>query len=62
MAVKVQILIRCEACDGEAYVPVGQVESHTGQQYTRYQPCPQCQGSGNQVSASLRGRQCFLQS
>ena len=49
MAIKVQILTQCEACDGEAYVPVGQAASYTGEKYTRYQPCSQCQGSGNQT-------------
>ena len=49
MAIKVQILVPCNACNGEAYVPVGQVESQMGEKYTRYLPCPQCQGSGNQV-------------
>jgi hypothetical protein len=49
MAIKIQILVPCNACNGEAYVPIGQAESHTGEKYTRYQPCPQCQGSGNQT-------------
>jgi hypothetical protein len=47
--VKVQILTRCEACDGEAYVPVGEAISTKGEPYTRYEPCAQCQGSGNQL-------------
>jgi DNA topoisomerase IB len=49
MAIKVQILVPCSACNGEAYEPVGEASSYTGEQYTRYQPCTQCQGSGNQV-------------
>ena len=49
MAIKIQVLVSCSACNGEAYEPVGEASSYTGEQYTRYQPCPQCQGSGNQV-------------
>lgn len=49
MAIKVQILLPCDVCEGEAYVPVEQVKSYSGQPYTRYQPCAKCQGSGNQT-------------
>ena len=49
MAIKVQILAPCRACDGEAYVPVEQAVSNSGQPYIRYKPCPECQGSGNSV-------------
>ena len=49
MAIKIQILVPCSACNGEAYEPVGQASSYSGKKYTRYQPCAQCQGSGNQV-------------
>lgn len=48
MNTKVRILIRCEACFGEAYMPAGEDVSHTGEQYTRYEPCTTCQGSGMQ--------------
>ena len=47
--VKIQILTRCEACDGEAYIPIGEAISTKGEPYTRYEPCAQCQGSGNQT-------------
>lgn len=47
--VKVQILDRCEHCEGEAYLPVGEAKSYTGERYTRYEPCIQCQGSGKQA-------------
>lgn len=47
--IKVQILIRCKACDGEPYVPVGEAISSKGEVYTRYEPCPTCQGSGNET-------------
>ena len=53
--VKVQILTRCEHCNGEAYLPAGDTESYYGEQYTRYLPCPICQGSGKQTKwVSLR--------
>jgi hypothetical protein len=47
--IKVQILTQCRHCQGEAYLPVGEGESYTGEAYMRYQPCPQCQGSGKQT-------------
>ena len=46
--IKVHILDRCEYCDGAAYLPIGEAESYAGEKYIRYEPCPQCQGSGNQ--------------
>ncbi len=48
--IKVHILDRCKQCDGKAYLPVGEAESYTGERYTRYAPCTQCQGSGKQAS------------
>ena len=44
--IKVNILDKCEFCNGEAYVPVGEAESAAGERYTRYQPCAYCEGSG----------------
>ena len=44
--VKVQIFVQCEYCDGEAFLPGGEVVSYKGEIYTSYRPCPQCQGSG----------------
>lgn len=53
--IKVNILTTCEFCKGEAYLPIGEAESYTGEKYIRYEPCPQCQGSGNQAKwASLQ--------
>ena len=53
--IKVNILDKCEFCDGEAYLPIGEAESHTGEKYIRYEPCSQCQGSGKQTKwISLR--------
>ena len=46
--IKVHILTTCEHCGGEAYLPIGEAESYTGEKYTKYRPCPQCQGSGRQ--------------
>lgn len=46
--IKVQILIHCEHCNGEAYLPNGEAEDCQGRKYTRYAPCPMCAGSGNQ--------------
>lgn len=42
---KVQILTPCEHCNGDAYLPAGKAVSAKGI-YTRYDPCPYCEGSG----------------
>ena len=47
--IKIHILTHCEHCGGEAYLPASEAESHNGERYTRYQPCPSCNGSGNQA-------------
>ena len=44
--IKVQILTSCENGHGQASLPVGESEDHQGNKYTRYQPCPCCEGSG----------------
>jgi len=46
---KIQILTTCQACSGQAYVPVGEEVSHTGAKYIRHRPCFACQGSGKQT-------------
>jgi hypothetical protein len=46
--IKVQILIQCKHCNGEAYMPMGEAEDCQGHKYIRYVPCPMCDGSGNQ--------------
>jgi len=46
---KIQILITCQACNGLAYVPVGEEVSPTGTKYIRHRPCFACQGSGMQT-------------
>ncbi len=43
--IKVHILDRCKHCDRQAYLPIGEAESYTGEKYMQYEPCPQCQGS-----------------
>jgi DnaJ-class molecular chaperone len=46
---KVHILSLCSYCNGEAYMPMGEAEDCQGHKYTRYIPCPQCEGSGNEA-------------
>ena len=46
MNTKVRILTRCDACCGEAYLPVSEKTSFTGEKYIRYEACPNCDGSG----------------
>jgi hypothetical protein len=33
---KIQILTTCQACSGQAYLPVGDETSYTGKKYIRY--------------------------
>jgi len=47
--IKVQILTRCEHCEGQAYLPDCEDISATGEKYTRYRPCFHCNGSGKQT-------------
>ena len=44
--IKVQILTRCEHCHGQAYLPIGEAQDYQGNPFTRYSPCPMCNGSG----------------
>ena len=46
---KIPILTTCQACSGQAYVPVGEEISTTGVKYIRHRPCFACQGSGKQT-------------
>ena len=63
---KVQILDKCEHCQGQAYLPIGEGEDYKGRKYTRYAPCPMCEGSGEQTrwvgmedfATLLRQEQC----
>ena len=45
--IKVQVLTQREHCNGEAYLPLGEADDYQGHKYTRYVPCPMCDGSGN---------------
>ena len=50
MNVKVHIQTRCEHCDGEAYLLVGEAIDANGNFYPRYLPCGHRHGSGEQNS------------
>ena len=43
---KVQIKTKCELCEGQAYIPVGEAEAYNGEKYIRHLPCSCCQGTG----------------
>ena len=59
--IKVRILDRCEHCEGDCYMPVGEFESYTGKRYIRHEPCPQCEGVGRQAKrVSLHEFACIL--
>jgi hypothetical protein len=49
MMIKIQILIQCEHCSGEAYLPIGEAEDRQVHKYTHYVPCSMCDGSGNEA-------------
>lgn len=44
---KVQILDRCEHCNGEAYIFECEDVDAYGEPYARYRPCEMCKGTGN---------------
>lgn len=46
---KAPILDKCPECKGAAYLPAGEGVSYIGEPYTRYLPCPLCNGSGKQT-------------
>jgi integrase len=45
---KVHILDICSHCNGKVYQPIVEAEDCKGHKYTRYVPCPICEGSGNE--------------
>jgi len=45
---KVHIRVPCSFCDGEAYLPVREMVSCTGERYTQHRRCAYCLGSGEQ--------------
>ena len=46
MISKFQVLLKCEHCQGKAYLPEGEAEDYMGRKYIRYKPCPRCKGTG----------------
>jgi hypothetical protein len=44
--VKIQVLMKCELCQGQAYLPVGEDHDYRGISYIRHVPCVMCQGTG----------------
>jgi hypothetical protein len=46
MIEKIHVLLKCEHCQGKAYLPEGEAEDYRGRKYIRYKPCPICEGSG----------------
>jgi hypothetical protein len=47
---KVQILIACDHCQGQAYLLDCEVEDYQGRKYVGYEPCPMCEGSGKRTT------------
>ena len=45
---KVHIRTTCSFCEGEAYLPVREAVSCTGEHYTQHRRCAYCLGSGEQ--------------
>jgi len=46
MIEKIHVLLKCEHCQGKAYLPEGEAEDYLGRKYIRYKPCPRCKGTG----------------
>ena len=65
--IKIQILTKCDECNGHAYLPIGETEDFKGRKYTRYVPCSSCEGSGKackwvsleEFAVLLRQLQCI---
>jgi hypothetical protein len=45
---KVHILVRCTHCNGQAYLPHGEVVDANGKPYIQHKPCPSFRGSAVQ--------------
>lgn len=43
---KVHILTTCDHCNGQAYLPLSEVEDALGRKYMQHTLCPLCNGSG----------------
>ena len=46
--VKIKVLLKCDYCDGKAYLPFKEAVDYSGRKYMQYLPCPRCHGSGLQ--------------
>jgi len=46
---KIPVSDQCPECEGQAYLPAGQAISSSGEPYTKYAPCPVCEGSGRKT-------------
>jgi hypothetical protein len=46
--IKVHILDCCSYCEGQAFLPAGEVENYKGEKHTRYLPCLYCEGTGEE--------------
>ena len=46
---KIQILIICQACSGQAYVPVGEEVNPTGAKYIRHSPALRARPAYNRL-------------
>lgn len=44
--IKIRILTACDRCNGEAYLPACEAMNTKSEPYTRYLPCPYCEGTG----------------
>ncbi len=63
--IKVKILSKCDACDGQAYLPSAKGTDSRGVDCQRY-ACPTCEGSGqaekwitlHEFQALLKGLKC----
>jgi DnaJ-class molecular chaperone len=49
VTVKILILTTCQACSGQAYVPVSEETTCNGVKYILHRRCFSCQGSGKQT-------------
>jgi hypothetical protein len=47
--IRIHICDYCEFCDGDAYIPAGEVENYTNGCYMRYEPCLKCNDVGRKT-------------
>jgi hypothetical protein len=59
---KVHVRTTCSFCEGEAYLPVREAASCTGERFTQHRRCAYCLGSGEQENwVTLREFAVFLE-